>query len=117
MSRWLPVVAIQALLAAVVVGAATALSLAIDANAVTAGFVLLVSVLGLAAWRGFLAGTIASLAATAAFNFFFFAPTGSLHIEDRENWIALAGFLIATTIASRLVVRERARAAGTGRRH
>ena len=111
MSRWLPVVALQAVLAVGVVGAATALSLAIDANAVTAGFVFLVAVLGLAAWRGFLAGTIASLAATAAFNFFFFAPTGSFHIEDRQNWIALGGFLIATTIASRLVVRERARAA------
>jgi len=104
-------VAVQALLAVGVVGAATALSLAIDANAVTAGFIFLVSVLGLAAWRGFIAGTIASLAATAAFNFFFFAPTGSFHIEDRQNWIALAGFLFATTIASRLVVRERARAA------
>ncbi|HKB07235.1 MAG TPA: DUF4118 domain-containing protein, partial [Candidatus Polarisedimenticolia bacterium] len=99
------------LFAVLVVGVATAIGLGIRANPVTAGFIYLVSVLGLAAWRGFIAGTMASLAATAAFNFFFFAPTGSFHIEDPQNWISLAGFLLATTIASRLVVRERLRAA------
>ena len=111
MAGWLARLCFPSLLALGVVAAATALSLAIDANAVTAGFVYLVSVLGAAAWRGFLPGTVASLASTAAFNFFFFAPTGSFHIEDPQNWVSLGGFLVATTIASRLVVRERNRAA------
>jgi len=101
----------QAVAAVAVVGAATLFSRAIVANAVTGGFIYLVAILGLAVWRGFVAGTIGSLLATACLNFFFFPPIGTFHISDQENWVALACFLFATTVASRLVVRERQRAA------
>src|SRR5881628_2468128 len=94
-----------------VVGAATLFSLVTGANAVTAGFIYLVAVLGLAVWQGFVAGTIGSLLGTACFNFFFFPPIGTFHVADPQNWVSLGCFLIATTIASRLVVRERERAA------
>ncbi len=100
----------QGLAAVGVVVAATLFSQAIAANAVTGGFIYLVTILALAVWQGFLAGTIGSLLATACFNFFFFPPIGTFHIDDPQNWIALSCFLIATTVASRLVVRERRRA-------
>lgn len=104
--------AIQGALAAVaVVAAATLLSRLTHANTVTAGFVYLLAVLGLAIWKGFVPGTIGSLLATVAFNFFFFTPIGTLRISDPQNWVSLGCFLIATTVASRLVVRERERAA------
>jgi two-component system sensor histidine kinase KdpD len=48
--------------------------------------------------------------ATACFNYFFLPPIGTFHIADLANWVALVCFLIATTVASRLVVRERLRA-------
>src|SRR2546428_3169764 len=101
----------QGVSAVTVVGAATLFSRALAANAVTGGFIYLIAILGLAVWQGFLAGTIGSLLATACFNFFFFPPIGTFQIADPENWVALVCFLVATTVASRLVVRERQRAA------
>lgn len=97
--------------AVAVVAAATFLSLAVSANAVTAGFIYLLAILWLSVWQGFIAGAIGSVLATGAFNYFFFAPVGTLEIDDPENWISLVCFLIAATVASRLVVRERERAA------
>jgi len=101
----------SALAAVAVVAAATVLNRLTHANTITAGFVYLLAVLGLAIWQGFLAGSIGSLLAAGAFNFFFFTPIGTLRIADPQNWVSLACFLIATTVASRLVVRERERAA------
>jgi len=92
------------------VAAATALGRALGANPTTAGFVFLIAVLGAAVRRGLVAGTIASLAGTVAFNYFFLPPLGTFHIADAENWVALAGFLLASTLTSRLVARERRRA-------
>ncbi|HET6372407.1 MAG TPA: DUF4118 domain-containing protein [Candidatus Polarisedimenticolia bacterium] len=97
--------------ASLMVGAATALSLALGSNAVTAGFVYLISILLLAVWRGFIAGVVGSLLGTVCFNFFFFPPLHTLRIADPQNWVSLGCFLIATLIASRLVFRERERAA------
>jgi len=94
-----------------VVAAATLAGILTGANAVTAGFIYLVAVLGLAVWQGFIAGMIGSVLAAASFNFLFFPPIGTFYIADPQNWIALGAFLIATTIASRLVSRERERAA------
>jgi two-component system sensor histidine kinase KdpD len=96
--------------AAMVVFAATLLSLLAHANPVTAGFAYLISVLLLTIWQGFLAGTLGSILATACFNYFFFPPIGTFHVADPQNWVSLGCFLIATMIASRLVSRERERA-------
>jgi two-component system sensor histidine kinase KdpD len=99
------------LAAAAVVAAATSAALWAHANTLTAGFLYLLAVLVLAAWRGAVAGIAGSLLATACFNFFFLPPTGTFHIAGAENWVALASFLLASTIAGRLVAREHERAA------
>jgi len=61
--------------------------------------------------RGFAAGTIASLGAAFAFNFFFLPPVGTLTIADPANWVAFGTFLVASTVSSRLVAQARRRAA------
>jgi K+-sensing histidine kinase KdpD len=104
-------IAARGLTAAAVVALATLLLLAAGANPLTAGFIDLVLVLGLAVRQGFLAGAIASVLATACLNFFFFPPLHSFHLAEPQNWISLACFLIAATVASRLVVQARERAA------
>jgi two-component system sensor histidine kinase KdpD len=90
--------------------AVTAASLLVGANAVTAGLAYLIAVLALAVWRGFVAGAIASLLGVAGLSFFFFPPVPDIRVAERDNWVALVCFLIATAVASRLVARERRRA-------
>lgn len=80
------------------------------ANATTAGFAYLLLVLGLATWGGWAVGASASLVAMACFNYFFLPPFGTLTIQDPANWTALVTFLIASTVASRLVATARQRA-------
>ncbi|HSS76642.1 MAG TPA: DUF4118 domain-containing protein [Thermoanaerobaculia bacterium] len=80
------------------------------ANATTAGFAYLLLVLGLATWGGWAVGAAASVVAMACFNFFFLPPFGTLTIQDPANWAALITFLIASTVASRLVATARQRA-------
>ena len=98
-------------LAAAAIAATTGLARLAGANPTTVGFVYLVVVLGVAVRRGVVAGTIASLLATVAFNYFFLPPVGTLTISDPANWVALAAFLVASTVASRLVAQARRRAA------
>ena len=81
------------------------------ANAVTAGLVYLVAILLLAAWRGFPGGAAGSLTATICFNYFFLPPIGTFHIAEKANWVALICFLIASVVASQLVLRAQNRAA------
>ena len=58
-----------------------------------------------------MASTVASLAATACYNFFFLPPIGTFTIADPANWVALATFLLASVVVSRLVTRAQRRAA------
>ena len=88
----------------------TIVARAAGANATTAGFLYLLLVLGLATWGGWTVGAVASAAAMACFNFFFFPPFGTFIIHDPSNWVALFTFLIASTVASRLVATARRRA-------
>jgi two-component system sensor histidine kinase KdpD len=101
----------RTLAASAAIAVASAVALAAGANAITVGYLYLVVVLLLAVWGGLGTGVVGSLVATACFNYFFLPPTGTFHIADRENWVALVAFLAAATIASRLVARERQRAA------
>jgi two-component system sensor histidine kinase KdpD len=94
----------------VAVALLTALTLRAGANALTAGFLDLVLVLGLATWGGWKAGVVASLTATGCYNYCFLPPFGTLIIADPANWVALFSFLTATTVASRLVVNARRQA-------
>lgn len=85
-------------------------------NPATVGFVFLLAVLGVAIARGLAAATVASFAATLAFNFFFFPPLHTFTIAEPANWVALASFLIVAVVASRLVVRAREEAASADER-
>jgi two-component system, OmpR family, sensor histidine kinase KdpD len=71
-------------------------------NATTAGFAYLLLVLVTAIAWGFIEASILSIAATLAFNYFFFPPIGTLTIADPNNWVALFSFLGTALIASRL---------------
>src|SRR5436309_4706619 len=80
------------------------------ANATTAGFAYLLLVLGLATWGGWAVGAAASVVAMACFILFLLPPYGTLTIQDPSTWVALVTFLVASTVASRLVSTARRRA-------
>jgi two-component system sensor histidine kinase KdpD len=92
------------------VAATTAFGRVLHANATTAGFGYLVVVLLVALRFGLGASTVASLASTACYNYFFLPPVGTWTISEPANWVALTAFLLASVIVSRLVARERRRA-------
>jgi two-component system sensor histidine kinase KdpD len=93
------------------VGIATFLARAlIPANPTTAGFAYLLVVLVIASTWGFVEASVASIAATLAFNFFFFPPVGTFAIRDPQNWVALFSFLATAIIASRLSAKAERRA-------
>jgi len=79
-------------------------------NATTQGFIYLLYVLLIATTWGFLEASVASIAATLTFNFFFFEPIGTFTIDDPRNWIALFSFLVTALIASRLSTKAKQRA-------
>jgi two-component system sensor histidine kinase KdpD len=79
-------------------------------NATTQGFAYLLLVLIIASIWGFLEASVASVAATLTFNFFFFPPVGRFTIADPQNWVALFSFLTTALIASRLSAEVKRRA-------
>jgi two-component system sensor histidine kinase KdpD len=86
------------------IGGATLASAAAGANEITASLLLLMAVLGLATWGGWMVGAAASLMATLCLNLFFLPSTGTLTAEE-------ACFLAAATLVSHLVTRARRKAA------
>ncbi len=74
----------------------------LSVNATTAGFAYLLLVLVIASAWGFVEASLASVAATSLFNFFFLPPIGTFTIADPQNWVALFSFLVTSLIASRL---------------
>ncbi|HET9216565.1 MAG TPA: DUF4118 domain-containing protein, partial [Terriglobia bacterium] len=94
---------LRSVAALVLIGALTAvLRISTAINPATAGFVYLITILLIAARWGLSEALVASIAATLSFNYFFFPPVGTLHIEDPENWISLAAFLVTSLVASQL---------------
>jgi len=79
-------------------------------NPTTVGFAYLLLVLILASAWGLVEATLASLAATLCFNFFFLPPIGKFTIADPQNWVALFSFLITALITSRLSARVKRQA-------
>jgi two-component system, OmpR family, sensor histidine kinase KdpD len=79
-------------------------------NATTAGFGFLLLVLVVAGAWGFVEAVFTAVAATLAYNFFFFSPIGAFTIDDPENWIALFSFLATAVMGSRLSAIARRRA-------
>jgi two-component system sensor histidine kinase KdpD len=79
-------------------------------NPTTVGFAFLLLVLLIASTWGLAEATLASLAATLAFNFFFLPPIGKFTIADPQNWVALFSFLATALITSRLSTRVKRQA-------
>jgi two-component system, OmpR family, sensor histidine kinase KdpD len=82
----------------------------VSVNASTVGFAYLLLVLVVASTWGFIEASFLSVAATLAYNFFFFPPYGNLTIADPQNWVALFTFLTTSLIASRLSAKAKRRA-------
>jgi two-component system sensor histidine kinase KdpD len=79
-------------------------------NLTTVGFAYLLLVLLIASTWGLVEATLAALAATLSFNFFFLPPIGKFTIADPQNWVALFSFLITALITSRLSARVKKQA-------
>lgn len=94
----------------------TVVGKASGANPTTVGFLYLITVLGLAAWGGWVAGVVSSVAATLCFNYFFLPPFHTFTVEEPSNWVALLSFLAASTLVSRLVATARREAGEAQRR-
>jgi two-component system sensor histidine kinase KdpD len=79
----------------------------------TVALALLLIVLGTATVTRLWIAIVASIAATLTFNFFFLPPSGTLAIDNPQNWIALVVFLAVAVIASNLsaAAQEKARGA------
>ena len=97
-------------LAQLIVGAVTGIALRAGANAATAGFAFLITILGIAVSTNLATSLISSVVATLCYNYFFFPPVGTFTIAEPANWIALISFFIASLVATRLVLRERRQA-------
>ncbi|MGH9882194.1 MAG: sensor histidine kinase [Pyrinomonadaceae bacterium] len=79
-------------------------------NATTVALALLLDVLFIATRWGSLPALAASVLAMLCFNFFFLPPFGTFTIAARDNWIALAAFLITAITAGQLSARAKRRA-------
>jgi two-component system sensor histidine kinase KdpD len=102
--------AARAVLAQLIVAAVTVCALRLGANAATAGFAFLITILGIAVWTNLTTSLISSLVATLCYNYFFLPPVGTFTIQEPANWVALISFFIASIVASRLVLRARTQA-------
>jgi len=108
LSRWLTVLA--------VITALTAAGALTHVNPTTMGFIYLFGVVFLSLWAGLKPGIGASLLATAFYNYYFLPPLQTFHVDDPRNWTAMAAFLLAALVVTRLVLAARADAAEAERR-
>lgn len=101
---------------AAVVAITSVYRLLFHVNPTTVALTFLLLILFVSAYWGFRIAAVCSLVATAAFNFFFLPPYGTLTIVDPQNWIALFVFLITAIVASNLSERARREAAQADQR-
>jgi two-component system sensor histidine kinase KdpD len=80
-------------------------------NSTTAALCLLLAILGISAQLGLAEALAASLVAMLGFNLLFLPPVGKLTIQDPQNWVAYAAFLVTAVTASQLSAHARRRAA------
>ncbi|MGA2452997.1 MAG: DUF4118 domain-containing protein [Solirubrobacteraceae bacterium] len=59
-------------------------------------------------WGGWL-GVATAVVSAAAFNFFHLPPVGRFTLQDSDNWVALAAFLVVAMLASSVAEVTRAR--------
>jgi two-component system sensor histidine kinase KdpD len=89
------------------IGVITALDFRLHVNPTTVALTFLVAVLLVSAYWGLRYAIVLALGATAAFNFYFLPPIGTLNVADPQNWIALFAFLITALVASNLAEHAR----------
>jgi len=77
----------------------------------TVALAYLLIVLFVASGWGSRPATVASVVSVLCFNFFFLPPIYAFTIDDPQNWIVLAAFLITAITAGRLSERAKIRAA------
>ena len=94
-----------------IVGAIMVVDSLLRVNATTAALTLLLAILGISAQFGLTEALVASVAAMFGFNTLFLPPIGKLTIQDPQNWVALAAFLVTAVTASQLSAHARRRAA------
>ena len=80
-------------------------------NATTVALSLLLAILGISAHWGLGEALVASVVAVLGFNLLFLPPVWKLTIQDPQNWVALAAFLVTAVTASQLSAHARRRAA------
>jgi two-component system, OmpR family, sensor histidine kinase KdpD len=85
-------------------------------NAVTVGFVLLLSILCASALWGLGVALAMSVAATLAYDYYVFPPVGTFNISDPRDWVALGSFVATAVIGSYLSARARHDARDANRR-
>jgi two-component system sensor histidine kinase KdpD len=78
-------------------------------NPTTVALSFLLIILFVAASSRLWVAAVASVTAALAFDFFFLPPVGTFNIDDAQDWIALAAFLIVSLVASHLSAVARAR--------
>lgn len=71
-------------------------------NPTTVALTLVLFVLLVAARLSLRYAVVASIAATACYNFYFLPPLGTFTISDPQNWLTLFAFLATSVIGSRL---------------
>jgi two-component system sensor histidine kinase KdpD len=71
-------------------------------NPTTVALTLVLYVLVVAAQLRLRYAVVASIVATACYNFFFLPPVGTFTVADPQNWLTLFAFLITSVIGSRL---------------
>jgi two-component system sensor histidine kinase KdpD len=71
-------------------------------NPTTVALTLVLYVLVIAAQLRLQYAVVASVIATACYNFFFLPPVGTFTIADPQNWLTLFAFLATSVIGSRL---------------
>jgi two-component system, OmpR family, sensor histidine kinase KdpD len=71
-------------------------------NLPTAGFFELLVVVVAALRLGFWEAACSAIVAVGCLDYFFAPPIYSFHVDDSENWVALAAFVITALIVSRL---------------
>ena len=94
-----------------IVAAVLAADWGMHANATTAALSLLLAILGISAQWGLTEALLSSVIAMLGFNLLFLPPMGKLTIQDPQNWVALAAFLVTAVTASQLSAHARKRAA------
>jgi two-component system sensor histidine kinase KdpD len=104
---WLGLVAAAAAVAVTTLAVYPLKGIAAD---ISLSVVYLLAVLFIASLWGLWLGVATAVASALAFNFFHIPPTGRFTIDDGENWVALAVFLVAALVASALADLARSRA-------